>query len=96
MSEKSVSEQNILLESLADEEHRQWAHWVRFLASNGYLKKCDQGLKWLHQAMTDYKDLSEKDKEKDRKFARSTLQIFKEWLQQQKPTNENGPEIFAT
>ena len=80
MSEKKGKfPSKVLLERLADEEHRQRSHWVKFLAQNGYLKKCPEGLKWLKQARTPYIQLSEEDKEKDRKFARSTIQVFKDF-----------------
>ena len=68
-----------LLERVADECHRQWSHWTKYLASHGYLVKNRECLKWVKQANTPYAYLSEEDKEKDRQFARNFLQVFKDF-----------------
>lgn len=73
-----------LLEKLADLEHKRWSRWQKYLHSQ--CKKNDDGSltipkekveRWKGQIKTDYKDLSEKEKESDRKEAKKTLQILK-------------------
>lgn len=76
MSEKLKSE---LLERLAELEHEQWAHWVRYDAGHG---TSENRRKWLSQAYTSYDNLSEKEKERDRVWARKTLDVVLPLLEQ--------------
>jgi len=69
------------LEKLADIEHRQWSHWTKYLCENGYMTHKPKVLEWLKQAKTPYKELSEEDKEKDRRFARCVQHLTKEELE---------------
>lgn len=75
---------NNLLEQLASHEHERWAHWQKYLNEN-YTQK-DGSLvipkekveHWNRQIHTKYKDLSEREKEADRMFARKIVEIIKE------------------
>ncbi len=66
-----------LIEKLADLEHQQWSHWTRYFLDNlNPTNKC----KWVFQLETPYSELSEKEKESDRKWARKVLEIVSESL----------------
>jgi hypothetical protein len=72
---------NELIEKLSDLEHEQWSHLIKYLDGFkdsselfAYFTKCRL------QAHTSYQNLSEEDKEKDRVFARRSLNIFLEIL----------------
>ena len=70
-----------LLELLADLEHRQWSHWVKYvdgLEVTGHLVE-DDLLRWKRQAKTPYEHLSEKEKESDREWARKVLDVLSNW-----------------
>ena len=72
-----TSSDTILLEKLANLEHQQWAELMSYLLKYSYLradkfKKTD----WEDLMKTPYKDLTEIDKEKDRKFARKVLEVI--------------------
>lgn len=62
-----------LLEKLADLEHRQWQSWTAYFLSN--LTK-ENEVRWSEQALKNYAQLSEEDKEKDRVYARKVLEIL--------------------
>lgn len=65
------------MEALADIEHQRWASWQKYLHEklkvcldgNYYLHK-DWRNRWFKQIITPYKDLSEREKESDRKEVR--------------------------
>jgi hypothetical protein len=61
------------LDKLADLAHEIWAGWYKYQRDNG---NADNIERWNRQSETDYKDLSEEDKEKDRKIARQYLECF--------------------
>lgn len=63
-----------LLEKLADLEHQQWSHLVNYLLSLGRNLDMKVHNKYYWLANANYKDLSERDKEKDRIWARKVLQ----------------------
>jgi len=74
--EKTLSE---LREKLAELEHEQWAHWTKYFLEN----LTDENIgRWKQQINTKYKDLSEKEKESDRKWADKGLKIINEWKKQ--------------
>jgi hypothetical protein len=66
-----------MIEDLAELEHQQWCHWTKY-----FLDSMENGFsdfdKWRKQSKTKYKDLSEEDKEKDRKWARKVLSVMYE------------------
>lgn len=72
-----------LLEQLADLEHQQWAHWTQYLLGRLTLrpnyvkvdKKTQKDFKrWAKQIITPYRNLSKKEKESDREWARKVLE----------------------
>ncbi len=65
-----------LLENLADLEHRQWAHWTRYMLDNYTPENVDR---WRRQVLTSYKDLSDSEKDSDRTWATHVLYVFDEW-----------------
>ncbi len=72
-----------IIEELAALAHEQWAGWMRYLFSHGeegldgtFTIPRDNVDRWQRQIRTDYTDLSEKEKESDRREARKVLQIL--------------------
>jgi MoxR-like ATPase len=74
--------QNSLLEAMAELEHKQWAHWTKYmitalkeegvdLSSSPLIKR------WMRQIETPYSELSETEKESDREWARKALQLLR-------------------
>ena len=61
-------------EKLAELEHKQWAHWTEYMLENLYLENRER---WKVQLRTSYKDLSEKEKESDRDWARKVIKLIK-------------------
>jgi hypothetical protein len=61
------------LDKLAELTHEIWAEWHRYQIDYGSPENIER---WNRQAGTDYKDLSEDDKEKDRKIARQYFDCF--------------------
>ena len=70
-----------LLEDLAELEHKQWAHWTKYM-----LNRLDEMQKkginstiqieyWHRQIATPYSELSEKEKDSDRSWASKSLEI---------------------
>jgi ADP-ribose pyrophosphatase len=59
-----------LLESLAQLEHEQWASWARCFLSN---KSEENQIRWQRQMETPYEDLTDDEKEADRFWARKVL-----------------------
>jgi hypothetical protein len=80
---KLAEDKNDLLENLADLEHNRWSRWQTYLHSK--CRKNEDGsltispedvIHWEKQISTPYSELSEKEKESDRKEARKTLEMF--------------------
>mgnify|MGYP003973184805 FL=1 len=77
-----------LLEVLADLEHRQWAHWTRYMLDNFTPENVDR---WRKQVQTDYSDLSEREKDSDRTWASTVLFHIDEYEREKKrKTNKDG------
>jgi len=56
-----------IIEKIADLEHQQWAHWTKYMLDN----LTDENIaRWKKQIETPYSDLTEKEKESDRIWAR--------------------------
>ena len=78
--------ESLMLEALADLEHDRWSGWQEYLHSQ-CLKNKDGSLtipaelveRWERQINTRYKELSEKEKESDRKEARKTIEIINKY-----------------
>ena len=61
-----------IIERLAAHEHEQWAHWTRYMLDN----LTEENIaRWRQQIETDYKDLSESEKESDRQWARKAIEV---------------------
>lgn len=63
-----------LREKLAELEHEQWVHWTKYFIENIHLGECVE--RWKNQIKTPYKDLSEKEKDSDRKWADKIFAII--------------------
>jgi hypothetical protein len=66
-------EESGLIEELSDLEHDQWAHWTKYMLEN---LSDENKEKWEKQIETDYKDLTEKEKDSDREWAEKVLKII--------------------
>ncbi len=66
-----------LYEELAELEHEQWAHWTKYMIDNLTMENIE---KWKRQIKMTYNELSEKEKESDRRWAEKSLEIFKKYL----------------
>lgn len=64
-----------LREKIAELEHEQWSHWFKYMRDNGTMENI---ARWCVQAETDYQDLSEKEKDSDRKWADIVLTLIRE------------------
>lgn len=80
------SELDNLKEELADIAHDAWSGWMKYLFEKG--NKNDDGTftinkdsveRWERQMKTDYKDLSEKEKDSDRIEADKYLKAFRKY-----------------
>lgn len=72
-----------LVEALAALSHDQWAGWTRWMLD--CLKSPDREAhiaRWERQIQTPYANLSEAEKESDRKEARRMVKVFTEVLRQ--------------
>lgn len=72
-----------LIEKLAALEHEQWSHWMRHLEMKvewregiGWIIPEEVIIRWQRQINTTYEDLSEAEKESDRKWARRALSVI--------------------
>jgi hypothetical protein len=76
---------NILIEKVAELCHIQWSNWMKHLFSKS--KDLNEEIiildffenQWKYQIKTSYKDLSEEDKEKDRREALKFIDLFKQY-----------------
>lgn len=62
-----------LVEKLADLEHAQWAHWTKYMLDNLTPENIKR---WRKQIETSYADLSEKEKDSDREWAKKVIDLF--------------------
>ena len=62
-----------MIEKLAALEHEQWAHWTRYMLDNLTSENIQR---WRRQIETPYEDLSEKEKESDRVWARKVMELM--------------------
>ena len=88
-----VSLEKRLLEKLAELEHKQWSHWIKYqkaqkeLAWLDFFRKTEKPQfnsntmeRWIVQSLTPYSKLTEKEKESDREWARKVLAIFQDYV----------------
>lgn len=62
-----------LREKLAELEHRQWAHWTRYMLDNLSLENIER---WKRQLETPYNELPEIEKDSDRVWADKVLEVL--------------------
>jgi hypothetical protein len=75
-----------MLEKLSKIAHESWAGWTKYFFEKG-VKNADGTItipkwgveRWERQIKTDYKDLSEKEKESDRTEAHKYISVIKQW-----------------
>ena len=67
----------------ADLEHARWSRWMKYMIGrmeqrkDGILQFNEEDFsRWAQQMITEYKDLSEKEKESDRKETRNYLELL--------------------
>lgn len=60
-------------ELLAEIEHIQWAHWTEYMLDNLNEKNITR---WRSQIKTEYKDLTEKEKDSDRVWANKVIEAI--------------------
>ena len=65
-----------LVEKIAKSEHEQWCSWSRSLTKTENISN-ERKERWK-QLWIPYEQLTEKQKEQDRVWARKVLQVFKE------------------
>lgn len=62
-----------LREKLSALEHDQWAHWTQYMLDN----LTDENIaRWKKQCKTEYKNLSEKEKDSDREWADKVIDLL--------------------
>lgn len=61
------------LERLATLEHEQWAHWTRYMIDHLTPENIER---WRRQCATPYAELTEKERESDREWARKALAVM--------------------
>lgn len=54
-------------------EHEQWAHWAAYMLDNLTPENIER---WRRQIKTPYSELSENEKESDRKWADKGIEIY--------------------
>ena len=72
-----------VIEELADLEHDSWARWMKHLFSvsdknedGSVTIPKDKVDRWQRQLKTNYEDLTNKEKESDRKEVRKFIRVF--------------------
>jgi len=66
-----------LIEDLADLEHEQWIHWTKYMLDNLTAENIQR---WKRQCKTPYSQLTDKEKESDKEWARKVINIVKEHI----------------
>lgn len=64
-----------LREKLAELEHKQWAHWYRYMIAN---ITPENKKRWDEQAATPYDQLTRPEKNTNREWADKVLEIIKQ------------------
>lgn len=92
-----------LLEQLAAIEHERWSGWMRYLFTQGedgrdgrFNINAASVARWRRQTETDYTNLSEPEKESDRKEARKSLAVMESALASERArADAAGREVEA-
>ncbi len=74
-SKLSDEQVKYLLEILSAFEHEQWAKWTKYFLDN---LTPENIARWRRQIATPYAELSEKEKDSDRFWARVIMKVLKE------------------
>ena len=64
-----------LIEKLSALEHEQWSCWAKYMLG---CMNSNNVKRWNEQSTTSYFKLSEKDKEKDRIWAKKVIKLLKD------------------
>lgn len=64
-----------VIERLAELEYQQWAHWTQHMLDN--LTE-ENVARWRRQIATPYGELTEREKDADRKWAQKVLDLIKD------------------
>ena len=82
--------QKELIEQLADKEHASWANWMKYLfdisnenPSGSVTISPDYVERWKRQVKTEYKDLSEREKQSDRDEVSHILPIINQHVSEE-------------
>jgi hypothetical protein len=87
-------EKREIVEQLATLEHDQWIHWTSYMLDN---LTPENIARWRRQINTPYEELSEREKESDRKWAHMALHIIRHFeLQELLSELANSPIAFAS
>ena len=71
--EKRLHTLEEITEALADLEHLQWRRWTRYMLENMTPENIER---WQREIKTPYSQLSESERESDRKWARKVLVLL--------------------
>jgi hypothetical protein len=71
-----------LREKLAALEHQQWSHWTKYLIDSGLITDAAKIAHWERQINTPYYELTEAEKDLDRKWADKVIEILNDNRQQ--------------
>ena len=63
------------IEKQAELEHKQWQHWTKYFLENYKDKKKIE--QWKKEVKVSYSQLSEKQKESDREWAKKTFEVLR-------------------
>lgn len=69
-----MTRQEEIREWLAELEHEQWAYWTRYMLDNLSPENIER---WRKQIETSYSELTEKERQSDRKWADATLKFLR-------------------
>ena len=75
----------IVLEKLAELEHKQWSHWMRHLETKvewrediGWVIPAEVIIGWQRKINTAYEGLPEAEKDSDREWAQKVIVIYQQ------------------
>ena len=93
----SAEERARLREQLADQEHERWSGWMKYLFSQctkdefgNIMISLIYAERWQRQIGTPYSELSEEEKDSDRKEADNTLRLLDPFLEKQGKQERNA------
>ena len=84
--------EQVLLEKLAALEHDQWVAWASSILRTERGISRERRARWAALLVTPYAELSETDKERDRKWARRSLDLFQGYVPDPPPEPEPREE----